>query len=339
MTAAVDAEQNTCANWQEAFAALPEPEDYTVSNQIRSKDGHFSITRMKGRIMFRTERSKRTGGTYFLDEELIRMIGNEFRSSGAYMQAQRWDYSETEHPQLKNILKYLYEKGTVFYRVANERREYSRRRGVKAENQSEATGQNKQVDLDIELAQLIRPASNQKEALEALKELSGKEIVNRETKIPAQINRKQRDKLVSGAALQKSKNNGFDFSDHFHAIANIDRLYENANLVTDHPDKNGDPNVISIKRFVAPVVLESGYAEAYITVKETVGNKIYLLELDELKKPSDLKGGTLKERYHIPEGYYKLLHKTEKIKSFSEKKSGKRRYPAQSSPEAGESDC
>ena len=125
MTAAVDAEQNTCANWQEAFAALPEPEDYTVSNQIRSKDGHFSITRMKGRIMFRTERSKRTGGTYFLDEELIRMIGNEFRSSGAYMQAQRWDYSETEHPQLKNILKYLYEKGTVFYRVANERREYS----------------------------------------------------------------------------------------------------------------------------------------------------------------------------------------------------------------------
>jgi len=75
--------------------------------------------------MFRTERSKRTGGTYFLDEELIRMIGNEFRSSGAYMRAQRWDYSETEHPQLKNILKYLYEKGTVFYRVANERREYS----------------------------------------------------------------------------------------------------------------------------------------------------------------------------------------------------------------------
>lgn len=319
MSAAVDAEQNTCANWQEAFAALPEPEDYTVSNQIRSKDGHFSITRMKGRIMFRTERSKRTGGTYFLDEELIRMIGNEFRSSGAYMQAQRWDYSETEHPQLKNILKYLYEKGTVFYRVANERREYSRRRGVKAENQSEATGQNKQVDPDIELAQLIRPASNQKEALEALKELSGKEIVNRETKIPAQINRKQRDKLVSGAALQKSKNNGFDFSDHFHAIANIDRLYENANLVTDHPDKNGDPNVISIKRFVAPVVLESGYAEAYITVKETVGNKIYSLELDELKKPSDLKGGTLKERYHIPEGYYKLLHKIEKIKSVSEK--------------------
>ena len=91
----------------------------------------FSITRIKGRIMFRTERSKRTGGTYFLDEELIRMIGNEFRSSGAYMQAQRWDYSETEHPQLKNILKYLYEKGTVFYRVANERREYSLKTGKK----------------------------------------------------------------------------------------------------------------------------------------------------------------------------------------------------------------
>ena len=84
--------------------------------------------------MFRTERSKRTGGTYFLDEELIRMIGNEFRSSGAYMRAQRWDYIETEHPQLKNILKYLYEKGTVFYRVANERREYSLKTGKKKQD-------------------------------------------------------------------------------------------------------------------------------------------------------------------------------------------------------------
>ena len=72
------------------------------------------------------------------------------------------------------------------------------------------------------------------------------------------------------------------------------------------------PNVISIKRFVAPVLLGKDFAEAYITVKETVGNKIYSLELDELKKPSDLKGGTLKERYHIPEGYNKLLQKIKK---------------------------
>ena len=41
--------------------------------------------------------------------------------------------------------------------------------------------------------------------------------------------------------------------------------------------------------------------------------------MDELKKPSDLKGGTLKERYHIPEGYNKLLQKIEKAREVLKK--------------------
>ena len=36
----------------------------------------------------------------------------------------------------------------------------------------------------------------------------------------------------------------------------------------------------------------------------------------QLKKPSDLKGGILKERYHIPEGYDKLLQKIENARAF-----------------------
>ena len=39
----------------------------------------------------------------------------------------------------------------------------------------------------------------------------------------------------------------------------------------------------------------------------------------QLKKPSDLKGGILKERYHIPEGYDKLLQKIENARAFYEK--------------------
>jgi len=164
---------------------------------------------------------------------------------------------------------------------------------------------NTKTDPEIELAYLVRPATNQTEALEAFKSISGKPIINEETGIKGEINRKQRDKRVSGAALQKSKMNGFSYADHFHAIANIDRLYRNASLVSDADDKDDDPNVLSIKRFVAPVVINDIYAEAYITI----GQKIYSFELDEIKKPSDLKGGTLNERYHIPEGYNNLLSK------------------------------
>ncbi len=43
------------------------------------------------------------------------------------------------------------------------------------------------------------------------------------------------------------------------------------------------------------------------------------MELDELKKPSDITGGTLKERYHIPEGYNKLLQKIEKAREVLKK--------------------
>jgi len=169
-------------------------------------------------------------------------------------------------------------------------------------------------DREIDLMRLERPASTQAEALEALKALSGVNIVNRETGIAAQINRTQRDKLVSGAALAKSQLNGFTFADHFHAVANIDRLFMNGSLVDDRADRKGNPDVVSIKRFVAPAWLNGDFAEAYITVKETTGNKLYSLELDELKKPSDLKGGTFKERYHIPEGYDTLLRKVEKAR-------------------------
>lgn len=174
-------------------------------------------------------------------------------------------------------------------------------------------------DLDISQMVLTQKATTQIEALKNLERLSGRDIKNRETGIYAQINSTQRNKLVSGAALAKSQNNGFSFKDHFTAVANIDKLFENGSIVDDRPDKDGDPNVLSVKRFSAPLLIGDDFAEAYITVKETVGNKVYSMELDELKKPSDLKGGTLKERYHISEGYNNLLQKIEKARELLKK--------------------
>ncbi len=186
--------------------------------------------------------------------------------------------------------------------VAPEDRIYIRdlaRDSAMAEEAGFATG-----DPDIDQAYPVRSARNQQEALAALKRLAGKNIINRETGLPAQINRTQRDKLVSSASREKSNANGFSNEDHFHAVSNIDRLYENATMVDDRQDRDNNADVLSIKRFVAPVYLNGEFAEAYITVKETVGSKIYSLELDELKKPSDTQGSTLpKDRYYIPEGW------------------------------------
>ena len=181
--------------------------------------------------------------------------------------------------------------------------------------QSAADVLSRSNDEDISQMVLTQKATNQTEALKTLERLAGKDITNRETGIKAQINSTQRNKLVSTVALSKSKNNGFSFEDHFAAVANIDKLFENGTMVDDRADKSGDQNVVSIKRFVAPVLIGDDFAEAYITVKETAGNKVYSLELDELKKPSDITGGTLKERYHISEGYNKLLQKIKKARA------------------------
>jgi len=214
------------------------------------------------------------------------------------------DYSVKEY----NADKEVNSKGAVFSTVGDLQTE-----------QSAADVLSRSNDEDISQMVLTQKATNQTEALKALVRLSGKDITNRETGIKAQINSTQRNKLVSTVALFKSKNNGFSFEDHFAAVANIDKLFENGTMVDDRMDKSGDRNVISIKRFVAPVLLGDDFAEAYITVKETSGNKVYSLELDELKKPSNITGGTLKERYHIPEGYNKLLQKIKKARALLKK--------------------
>lgn len=134
-----------------------------------------------------------------------------------------------------------------------------------------------------------------RETIEILNHLSGKEIVNDETKTPGRISTNQRRKLVSGTAKAKSQANGFTANQHNQAAAKIDLLYKYATLQKESNDKHGDPNIASIKRFASPVTVEqktdSGITEqeravAYITVKESIenGHRIYSVELMELKK-------------------------------------------------------
>jgi hypothetical protein len=137
----------------------------------------------------------------------------------------------------------------------------------------------------------------QGQAIETLKSFSKKELFNVETGVTARINTKQRNKLVSNTALIKSLKNGFTAGQHNAAVANIDNIFKHATLIETSKDKNGDANILSIKRFATSVAFNGETAIAYLTLKESVahGHRLYSLELMGTEK-SPAKGNTLKER-------------------------------------------
>lgn len=129
------------------------------------------------------------------------------------------------------------------------------------------------------------------ELLKILKPFLGK-LKNISTGIEANLSKKSLEKMTSAKSLEKSKNNGFTLDEHFELAAKIKPLYECAILVTVHGNlKNpDDPNVVSIKRFVAAAILKNGKkADVLITVKESLanGHRIYSIELDEINKASE----------------------------------------------------
>ena len=145
-------------------------------------------------------------------------------------------------------------------------------------------------------SQSVREKSAQKQgeritpknkAKQKLREIQGKEIVNKETGIPAVLNAKGINKMLSNAAVAKSRKNGYTQAQHLEAVENIKTLYENATLTETAEDKNGSPNIASIKRFSVDTVVGNEKAHAKITVKESVlhGHRIYSVELEALEKP------------------------------------------------------
>ena len=192
-----------------------------------------------------------------------------------------------------------------------------------------------------------RKASTYAEARNQLRSLQGKTFVNADSGIEAVLSSTGINKLLSNKAREKSFANGFTNAEHFEAISNIDRLYENAVLVETHEDRKGSEHIRSIKRFAAPFYTGKTFAEAYITVKESIqaGHRIYSLELDELKKPSTVKKGVrpglltrpadgtppdtvadTTKQYPVAGSYNKLLDKTEKSRALLEKEEKKSKF-------------
>lgn len=123
------------------------------------------------------------------------------------------------------------------------------------------------------------------EARIAIDALRGKQFVNQETRIVAQLSSSAKGKLVSNKATGKSKANGFTREQHNAMAAAIDRLFKVAALKISKPDKDGDANIISIKRFAANARFGTQKAVAWITVKESKqhGHHIYSVEAIKLE--------------------------------------------------------
>lgn len=118
------------------------------------------------------------------------------------------------------------------------------------------------------------------EARRAIDAMRGRRFANRATGIVAQLSSSAKGKLVSNKATGKSKTNGFTREQHNVLAANVGALFETARLVESRPDRTGDVNVLSIKRFAQEVFLGTRKAVAWMTIKESRqhGHHIYSVE-------------------------------------------------------------
>ena len=131
------------------------------------------------------------------------------------------------------------------------------------------------------------------EARAAIEGFRGKTFVNVRTGIGAQLSSSAKGKLISNKATGKSTANGYTREQHNALAANIDRIYAAAGLVSSNPDRNGDANIVSIKRFATKVVFGDKPAGAWITVKGSSqhGHHIYSVKA--------IKSGTLDRKVEV----------------------------------------
>lgn len=126
------------------------------------------------------------------------------------------------------------------------------------------------------------PLADAREAIDAMR---GMAFTNRSTGIAARLSSSAKGKLVSNKATGKSKANGFTREQHNAMAARVGRLFEIAQMVESRPDRAGDANILSIKRFAVNVFFGEKGAVAWITVKESRqhGHHIYSVEAIKLE--------------------------------------------------------
>ena len=117
-------------------------------------------------------------------------------------------------------------------------------------------------------------------ALGDLAALDHTDLLNELEGHTAQINSRQRGKMTSDVARDKSVANGFTDAEHYAAAAGAGKAWRWAAHVGNFPDsKHGDPNT-TIDRYVAPIRIADKDAYAWLTAKlGRSGRRLYSLEL------------------------------------------------------------
>jgi hypothetical protein len=96
-------------------------------------------------------------------------------------------------------------------------------------------------------------------------------------------------KMTNTKAVEKSVSP----TSHALAVANADKLFENAILDRSHADRDGEATIAAIHRYVAPMLMPDGEVLVVkLTVKETTGpnepNPIYSIETIDVEKPASV---------------------------------------------------
>ncbi|MDR2709971.1 MAG: hypothetical protein LBB65_01310 [Burkholderiales bacterium] len=102
----------------------------------------------------------------------------------------------------------------------------------------------------VERATPERKAAMLAEARERAGTFVGKQITNADSGFVGVVSKRNLAKMTSDSAIKKSES----LESHLLAVANVDKLFENATLDHSHPDSKGELTISAIHRFVSPMI-------------------------------------------------------------------------------------
>jgi hypothetical protein len=123
------------------------------------------------------------------------------------------------------------------------------------------------------------------EARQQARHLVGRPLTNTATGMAATVSNNSVSKMTSGSAVKKSGS----LTAHALAVANLDTLFKNAEMVETGADRDNNPDITAIHRFYAPMNVAGEIYAAKLTVKSLAsqeqGNRIYTVEALDIAKP------------------------------------------------------
>ncbi|MDR1231321.1 MAG: hypothetical protein LBK61_07965 [Spirochaetaceae bacterium] len=172
-------------------------------------------------------------------------------------------------------------------------------------------------------AVMPRKVSRIAEAQDAIRKLikQNNSFTNKATNITAVIS----GKSISKLGFIKDEERVYPTAIHAQAVANIDKLFENAQLHITHNDRRNNPDIKQIHRFGTVMEYDGDYYPIKITVKEfhQEDNKLYSVEavsIDETEKTDAGRtppSNEFDENVQPPAAFYTRLSRlVENVKAF-----------------------